>query len=70
MADKKCMKCKNKVATIRYKDTKWYCTLCYIDLFHRGDKVLNFLLTVKKHLINRDSVQLGCIPYKKLHNKG
>jgi ribosomal protein L37AE/L43A len=56
MANEKCMKCKTKLATIRYKDTKWYCTLCYIDLFHRGDKILNFLLTVKKHLINRDSV--------------
>jgi len=47
MADKKCMKCENKLATIRYKDTKWYCTLCYIKLFHAVDNFAKNLLTAK-----------------------
>jgi|DEB0MinimDraft_6_1074348.scaffolds.fasta_scaffold05059_9 ribosomal protein L37AE/L43A len=47
MADKKCMKCENKLATIRYKDTKWYCTLCYIKLFHDVDNFAKNLLTAK-----------------------
>ena len=56
MSDKKCVSCKNTVGTIRSTDTKWYCDYCFTDKINIGDKFLNFLLTVKKHLINRDSV--------------
>ena len=70
MADKKCMSCSIKVPTIRYKDTRWYCTLCYIKKFHSVDNFAKILLTAKNKADKQDSVQLGCIPYKKLHNKG
>jgi ribosomal protein L37AE/L43A len=56
MANKKCMKCENKLATIRYKDTKWYCTLCYIKLFHAVDNFAKILLTAKNKEFKRDSV--------------
>ncbi len=57
MADnKKCMNCKVKVPTIRYKDTRWYCTLCYIKIFHAVDNFAKNLLTAKNNADKRDSV--------------
>ena len=56
MADKKCMSCSIKVPTIRYKDTRWYCTLCYIKKFHSVDNFAKILLTAKNKADKRDSV--------------
>ena len=56
MADKKCVSCEYIVATIRATDGKWYCNFCYADKFKSVDKYFGLLLTLKKHLINRDSV--------------
>ncbi len=57
MADnKKCMNCKVKVPTIKYKDTRWYCTLCYIKIFHAVDNFAKNLLTAKNNADKRDSV--------------
>ena len=56
MADKKCMSCNIKVPTIRYKDIKLYCTLCYIKKFHSVDNFAKILLTAKNKAYKRDSV--------------